>query len=108
MKRAFSILKVRPKITVVLTRDSVCAADDCDAPHEKKIEVHSLLDAEAFARETSSGYLPAVAGAGHSWTCVLNGVRVAEIRDSGVRALVRESPFADQNRVHFIYHSAAV
>jgi hypothetical protein len=106
MKLAFSILKARPKISVVLTRDSVCAGDDCDAPHEKKIEVRSFLDAEAFARETSAGYLPSVAGTGHSWTCVLNGVKIAKVTNSGIRALVRQSPFAAENRVHFVYHSA--
>jgi len=33
MKQAFQIFKARPQITVVLTRDSVCAGDDCDARH---------------------------------------------------------------------------
>jgi hypothetical protein len=106
MKAAFQILKARPKIPVVLTRDSVCAGDDCDAPHEKKIDVHSFADPEAFARATSSGYLPPVAGVGHSWTCVLNGVKIAEVRDSGIRPLVRETSLSDENRVHFVYHSA--
>jgi hypothetical protein len=107
MKAAFQVLKARPTIAVEMTRDSVCASDDCDAPHEKKTEVHSFLDPEAFARETSAGYLPSVAGVGHSWTCVLNGVKIAVVRESGIRALVHESPFADENHVHFVYHSAA-
>jgi hypothetical protein len=106
MKAAFQVLKARPKIPVVLTRDSVAAGDDCDAPHEKTIEVHSFLDPEAFASATSSGYLPSVAGVGHTWTCVLNDVKIAEVTTDGVRALVRESPFSTENRVHFIYHSA--
>ena len=106
MKAAFQVLKVRPKISVILTRDSVCAGDDCDAPHEKKVEVSSFVDPEAFAREISSGYLPSVAGVGHSWTCVLNGVRMAEVTNSGIRALIRKSTFSDENRAHFVYHSA--
>jgi hypothetical protein len=106
MKAEFQILKARPKIPVVLTRQSVCAGDDCDAPHEKTVEVHSFIDPEVFAREVSSGYLPSVAGVGHSWTCELNGVKIAEISHSGIRALVRESPFLEENRAHFIYHSA--
>ena len=106
MKAEFQVLKARPRIQVVLTRDSVCAGDDCDAPHEKKVEVYSFVDAEAFAREVSSGYLPLVAGVGHSWTCELNGVKIAEIGHSGIRVLVRESPFSDENRAHFVYHSA--
>lgn len=106
MKAAFEVLKVRPKIPVVMTRDSVCAGDDCDAPHEKKMEVQSFLNPEAFSKAASSGYLPSVAGVGHSWTCVLNGVEIAEIRDAGIRALVRQTEFADENCVHFVYHSA--
>ncbi len=106
MKTAFQLRKARPKISVDMTRDSVCAGDDCDAPHEKKTEVHSFLDPVAFAREISVGYLPSVAGVGHTWTCVLNDVEIAEVGVSGIRALVHESPFSDQNRVHFVYHSA--
>jgi hypothetical protein len=106
MKAEFRILKARPKIQVVLTRDPVCAGDDCDAPHERKVEVYSFVDSEDFARAISSGYLPPVAGVGHSWTCVLNGVKIAEIGNSDIRVLVRESPFSDENRAHFIYHAA--
>lgn len=106
MKTEFQILKDKPKISVILTRDSVCAADDRDAPHEKTVEVYSFVDPEAFAREISSGYLPSVAGVGHSWTCLLNGVRLAELTNSGIRALVRESPFSEENHAHFVYHSA--
>ena len=106
MKAEFQILKARPKILVVLTRHSVCAGDDCDAPHEKTLEVYSFVDPEVFAREISSGYLPSIAGVGRSWTCVLNGVKIAEITHSGIRALVRKNPFSEVNRAHFIYHAA--
>jgi hypothetical protein len=105
MKAEFQILKARPKIQVVLNRDSVCAGDDCES-HEKTVEVYSFVDPEAFARAVSSGYLPSVAGVGHSWTCVLNGVKIAEIGNSDIRVLVRESPFSEENRAHFIYHAA--
>src|SRR5512138_573056 len=106
MKAEFQVLKARPKIQVVLTRDSVCAGDDCDAPHEKTVDVLSLVDPAEFANEVSSGYLPSVAGVGHSWTCELNGVKIAEIAHSGIRGLVRECQFLDENRAHFVYHSA--
>jgi hypothetical protein len=106
MKAEFEVLKSRPKIQVVLTRDSVCAGDDCYAPHEKTVDVYSFVDPEAFAREVSSGYLPSIAGVGHSWTCVLNGVKIAEIGHSGIRILVRETSFSEDNRAHFIYHAA--
>lgn len=105
MKAELQVLKGRPKIQVVLNRDSVCAGDDCES-HEKTVEVYSFVDPEAFTRAISSGYLPSVAGFGHSWTCVLNGVRMAEVTISGIQALVRESPFSDENRAHFVYRSA--
>ena len=96
-----------PQTSVVLTRDSVCAADDCEAPHEKAIRVNSFLDPEALAREASSGYLPSVAGVGHSWICVLNDVSIAEIKVTGIQPLVREVEFKDNNQIHFVYKSAS-
>jgi len=104
MKAEFQILKTKPKIQVMLNRDSVCAGDDCES-HEKTVEVYSFVDPEVFARAVSEGYLPPVAGSGHFWTCVLNGVNIAEIGNTGIRILVRETPFAEDNRVDFIYHS---
>jgi hypothetical protein len=106
VKSQFHILKSRPKIQVVLTRDSVCAGDDCDAPHEKQVEVYSFLDPEAFVNAISADYLPSVAGAGHSWTCFLNKVQIAEVNSFGIQALVPATPFSDENRVHFAYHSS--
>lgn len=106
MKTEFQVLKARPKVRVILTRDSVCAGDDCHAPHEKTVLAYSFVDPEAFVREVSSGYLPSVAGGGHSWTFVMNGVNTAEISTHGIRALVGGSPFSEENRAHFVYHPA--
>lgn len=107
MKKAFQILKDRPQIPVVLTRDSVCAGDDCDAPHEKTIKVHSFTDPEVLAREAATGYLPNVAGVGHSWICVLNDIKIAEIKTSGIQPLVGETTYDETNRIHFAYKSAS-
>jgi hypothetical protein len=63
MKAEFQILKARPKIQVVLNRDSVCAGDDCES-HEKTAEVYSFVDPEVFARAISSGYLPSLPESG--------------------------------------------
>ena len=106
MKIAFEVLKERPRVPVVLTRDSVCAGDDCDAPHEKTIEEYSFIDPVAFAQAISSGYLPSVAGVNHTWICVLNGVKIAKIRTTGIEALTRTSPLAAENKAHFVYHAA--
>jgi hypothetical protein len=107
MKKSFRALKNRPEITIVLTRDSVCAGDDCDAPHETTITIHSFLDSEALAREASSGYLPSVAGIGHSWTCLLNDMKVAEIDRNGIKPLVREVDYGENNHIHFAYKAAS-
>lgn len=105
MKKEFQVLKDRPRISVVLNRDSVCAADDVES-HEKEIEIHSFLDPVALAREASSGYLPNIAGVGHSWVCVLNDLKIAEIKTDRIVPLVREAQFDDENRIHFVYKSA--
>jgi hypothetical protein len=39
MRKAFEVLRDRPKLYIRLTRDSVCAGDDCGAPHEKTVSV---------------------------------------------------------------------
>ena len=106
MKIAFQILKDKPTVKLAMTRDSVCAGDDCDAPHHKELELFSFLDSEAFARAVSTDYLPSVAGYGHSWTCMLNGRKIAVIGTSGIKPLIEETPFEDDNKVHFVYHSA--
>lgn len=106
MKKAFGALQDRPVVSVVLTRDSVAAGDDIDAPHEKTTRMPSFTDPVSLAREASANYLPGVAGTGHFWLCVLNGVDIAEIRTSGIKPLVNEAVFGGNNRIHFIYKSA--
>ena len=106
MKKAFQILRDRSKLSFTLTRDSVCAGDDCDAPHEKKITIHSFTDPKVLVRESSSTYLPSVDGIGHSWMCLLNGIKIAEITHTGIRPMVRQIEFAEENKIHFQYISA--
>jgi hypothetical protein len=106
MKKASQILKDRPRINVVITRDSVCAADDCHAPHERSVYVYSFTDPEVFARETSMGYLPNVAGAGHSWSCHLNGKKIAEIKPDSIHSMVCDLEYQETNLIHFVYNSA--
>lgn len=49
MKKEFETLKDRLLVSIVLTRDSVCAGGDVDAPHEKTIKIRSFIDPEALA-----------------------------------------------------------
>jgi hypothetical protein len=107
MKSAFQVLRDRPKLRIRMTRDSVCAGDDCDAPHEKTVSVHSFVDPTALVSHLSSGYLPTVSGTGHSWDCLLNGQLIASILVSGVCPRVTEVAFAENNDVHFKYHAAS-
>jgi hypothetical protein len=51
MKKAFEVLRDRPKLYIRLTRDSVCAGDDCDAQHEKTVSVYSFVDPTALAMD---------------------------------------------------------
>lgn len=106
MKKAFEILKDRPRLTFVMTRDSVCAGDDCDAPHERVIELPSFLDPEALARHAIQNYLPTVAGYGHSWVCILNGMKIAEVRHDKIHPLARENVFDEKNAIYWRYISA--
>lgn len=103
MKEELKVLIDRPIIQVVLTRDSLCMADDLDAPHEKIIEVPSLLDPQAFSKQlASNGYLPTR----YTWICELNRLEIARFGFFGVKALVPETAFLIENRAHFFYHSA--
>lgn len=103
MKEELKVLIDRPIIQVVLTRDSLCMADDIDAPHEKIIEVPSLLDPKAFAKQlASNGYLPTH----YTWICELNRLEIARFGFLGVKALVSENAFMIENRAHFRYQSA--
>ena len=73
-------------------------------PIENPINIPSFVDPETLARETSQGYLPSVAGVGHSWTCLLNEVEVAEIRTTGIEARVQEISYDEHNRIHYRLH----
>lgn len=54
---------------VILTRDSVCAGDDIDAPHKNEIEVHESVSISEFAQEISNmGYLANISGGKATWS----------------------------------------
>ena len=106
MNKQFHILKDRPKINLRITRDSVCAGDDIDAPHELMIVTHSYIDPIALASHTSTGYLPSVSGIRHSWDCLLNDKLFATISAGGIEPKVTEVSYARINHIHFRYRSA--
>lgn len=106
MKMQFEILRDRPRVSIRLTRDSVSAGDDCDAPHEKAIEMPSFKDPQALSNHLSAAYLPSVAGIGHTWDCLLNGTVVGTVSANGFNPKTREVQYDAENHVHFRYHSA--
>jgi hypothetical protein len=106
MKKAFEVLRNRPRVQIRVTRDSVCAGDDCEAPHEKTVSVHSFVDPTALVSHLASGYLPTVSGIGHTWDCLLNGILIATVSVGGISPHVAEVIFGENNDVHFAYHAA--
>jgi hypothetical protein len=94
------------KIQAILTRDSVCAGDDVDAPHEERVELVAHTGPVEFLEQFSAGYVASVNGLGHSWTAYLNGTAIAVFRVNGIEPLVSALSFADDNTIFFEYHSA--
>jgi hypothetical protein len=108
MKKKFAILKHRPRINIRVTRDSVCAADDVNAPHEKTISLPSFLDPIDFIRELLVLYsLPQISGGSATWTCHLNGRKIAVFAQQwpSPKAIATEMEFLDSNELHFEYHA---
>jgi hypothetical protein len=95
------------QVTVLKTRDSVCAGDDALAPHERTQTVDdSIRETVAFVDLTSRAYLASVNGVGHSWTAVLNGVAVARVTVDTIETQVERIELSAENTLHFRYHSA--
>lgn len=58
-----------------LTRDSVAAGDDVDAPHFMEIEGPTTEDlGAAIARVLATGYLPRISGGKATWSVASNRV----------------------------------
>jgi len=86
------------KVIVILTRDSVCMADDVDAPHERSFYV----DAGANLRDiadviAASDYLP-IPSDGWGWTITADDVDVA-IRPRTLAGRWTESLAGDPTRL---------
>ena len=83
--------------------------DDVDAPHAAEVEVRAFADPVALVQQIYPGYLPSVAGRGHSWEAALNGRPIARITydpATAVCPLVSEVEYGEGNRMHFRYASA--
>lgn len=107
MKSEFEVLKARPRVKIKLTRDSVAAGDDCDAPHPQEVETYSFLDPTALIKSIYPGYLPRVSGVGHSWDCIFNDRFIATITVHAIEPRISEVEYRPENHLHFVYRSAS-
>ena len=109
MRAPFQVWREPPTVRLVLTRDSVAAGDDVDAPHRRTVEVPPFADPAALVRHVAAGYLPAVAGRGHAWRVSLNGRHIATVRGNVERvdAAVSEVRYIGEDRLHAAYVSAS-
>jgi hypothetical protein len=98
---------------IILSRGSVCAGDDVDAPHSKTISVPdgaSLIEVLSFI--SNSGYLARIAGGKATWSAVSNvPLAVLPQQWSAPRALPGANSEKEQLnfhndmlQIHFTYH----
>ncbi len=89
-------------ITVIVTRDSVCAGDDVDAPHEVSYSFDPAILKDAVLKEvakmTIDTHYPE-----QKWICVWNGINVAEYSKSGSSVDLEKIVLSNLNKVHFKY-----
>ena len=96
-----------PNIQVEITRDSVCMADDMQ-DHTKTLNIELQSDVPTTIYNIAKGYLPTVAGQGHSWSCFLNDENVAVIAGNCVKitTLINTPNLKNESKLYFKYHSA--
>lgn len=95
-----------------VSRDSVCAGDDTDAPHARVFDVPGTPDvAGAVEHVLASGYLPSIAGGLATWS-IVSAIPVAVVaqqwpkpRHFMVAGLRHVDYVADTLRLHFNYHA---
>ncbi len=98
-------------MNVYLSRDSVCAGDDVDAPHAKQIVVADGTSIEDILSNVShSGYLPSIAGGKATWSASSNvplGVVAQEWAKPKLFFRIFEDLLDIEDktlRIHFSYH----
>jgi hypothetical protein len=104
------------KVLVAVKRESVCMGDDINTPHAisfKMSDDNSLMD--LFTLLARRNYLVQVAGKNHSWSCLVDGKRLATIKgnnrlpESTEHGDIKLSGFVKGGviNVSFEYHSSA-
>jgi len=78
---------------IELTRASVCAADDCDAPHAKLMTVPDDTPLEELARIVQRDYVPGnIAGGEATWSLVADRPLAVLAQQWREPKLVRQLP----------------
>jgi hypothetical protein len=62
-----SVVKTTNTTKLILWRDSVCAGDDCDAPHELALAVGADSLGSFIKRLLAADYLPSISGGNATW-----------------------------------------
>ena len=62
-----TLAKTTNTTQLILWRDSVCAGDDCDAPHELALAVGADSLGSFIKRFLAAGYLPSISGGNATW-----------------------------------------
>ena len=95
------------QIEIKLNRDSVCMGDDVDN-HTQTISTAFSSDIPNMIMHIAKKYLPSVAGYGHTWDCILNGVKIATINGNFVKITITSNTSfkTEINELYFKYNSA--
>lgn len=95
------------KIQIILSRDSVCMADDVE-DHTKMIDVVLKRNMQKTVKAVAKRYLPYVTGYGHTWDCYLDGTKIAVISGNCKKIISTTNCFSFTNgcKIDFKYHSA--
>lgn len=71
---------------IILRRDSVCAADDCEAPHFLEFDYDKTQTLRALLCHIGSlSYLPHVVGRRHKWQVMIGSELVGEFKGNHKR-----------------------
>jgi hypothetical protein len=98
---------------IYVTRDSVCAGDDGDAPHVREFDLPGSADVSAAVEHVlGSGYLPSISGGQATWS-ITSAIPVAIAAQQWAKAKhfhlyggLRDVDFASGTlRLHCNYHA---
>jgi len=97
-------------LRIELTRDSVCAGDDCDAPHAERFTLPSPLPLlETLGLIKASRYLASIAGGRATWVAILDGEPIGVVAQQWDSPRIypgcETRPIRDGARLDFAYRA---